>query len=97
LRSGRGFEPTHSTTRARRQVRSSCPSTTTRRLNERRGTTARERGDHYLRNTVLLATVLFLTALAQKFKVMRVRLSLIGVAACLLVVGLYFVFTYPVA
>ena len=61
------------------------------------GTTARERGDHYLRNTVLLATVLFLTALAQKFKVMRVRLSLIGVAACLLVVGLYFVFTYPVA
>jgi hypothetical protein len=61
------------------------------------GTKARERGDHYLRNTVLLATVLFLTALAQKFKVMRVRLSLIGVAACLLVVGLYFVFTYPVA
>jgi hypothetical protein len=61
------------------------------------GTKAREHGDHYLRNTVLLATVLFLTALAQKFKVMRVRLALIGVAACLLVVGLYFVFTYPVA
>jgi hypothetical protein len=33
------------------------------------GTKARERGDKYLRNTVLLATVLFLTALAQKFKV----------------------------
>jgi hypothetical protein len=59
------------------------------------GTKARETGDRYLRNTVLLATVLFLTALAQKFKVTRVRLSLLGVAAALLVVALYFVFTYP--
>lgn len=33
------------------------------------GTEARETGDHYLRNTVLLATVLFLTALSQRFKV----------------------------
>lgn len=61
------------------------------------GTKAREKGDHYLRNTVLLATVLFLTALAQRFKVVRVRLALIGVAACLLVIALYFVFTYPTA
>jgi hypothetical protein len=61
------------------------------------GTKARENGDHFLRNTVLLATVLFLTALAQKFKVMRVRLSLIGVAGCLLAIALYFVITYPVA
>ena len=61
------------------------------------GTKAREKGDHYLRNTVLLATVLFLTALAQRFKVVRVRLALIGVAACLLVIALYFVFTYPIA
>jgi hypothetical protein len=59
------------------------------------GTKARETGDRYLRNTVLLATVLFLTALAQKFKVTRVRLSLLGVAGALLVVALYFVFTYP--
>jgi hypothetical protein len=59
------------------------------------GTKARETGDRYLRNTVLLATVLFLTALAQKFKVVRVRLSLLGVAAALLVVALYFVITYP--
>jgi hypothetical protein len=60
-----------------------------------RGTKARETGDRYLRNTVLLATVLFLTALAQKFKVVRVRLALLGVAGMLLVVALYFVFTYP--
>jgi hypothetical protein len=59
------------------------------------GTQAREKGDRYLRNTVLLGTVLFLTALAQKFKVVRVRLSLLGVAGALLVVALYFVFTYP--
>ena len=61
------------------------------------GTNARETGDRYLRNTVLLATVLFLTALAQKFKVTRVRLSLLGVARgrTLLVLALYFVITYP--
>jgi hypothetical protein len=61
------------------------------------GTKARETGDRYLRNTVLLATVLFMTALAQKFKVFRVRLAVVGVAACLLLVALYFVVTYPTA
>jgi len=61
------------------------------------GTKAREDGDHYLRNTVLLATVLFLTALAQRFKVLAVRVGLLAVAACLLVVALYYVITYPVA
>ena len=61
------------------------------------GTKARETGDRYLRNTVLPATVLFLTALAQKFKVFRVRLALVGVAGCLLVIALYFVVTYPTA
>jgi hypothetical protein len=61
------------------------------------GTKARETGDRYLRNTVLLATVLFLTALAQKFKVFRVRLAVVGLAGCLLVIALYFVVTYPTA
>ena len=58
------------------------------------GTKARETGDRYLRNTVLLATVLFLTALAQKFKVETVRIGLIGVSGVLLVIALYFVVTY---
>ena len=58
---------------------------------------ARETGDKYLRNTVLLATVLFLTALSQRFKVRNVRLGLIGVSAALLVIAMYFVFTYPTA
>jgi hypothetical protein len=61
------------------------------------GTKARERGDKYLRNTVLLATVLFLTALAQKFKVQAVRASLLGVSAVLLLIAVYFVVTYPTA
>ena len=61
------------------------------------GTAARETGDKYLRNTVLLATVLFLTALAQRFKVRKVRLGLIGVSGVLLVIALYFVGSYPTA
>ena len=59
------------------------------------GTQAREKSDKYLRNTVLLATVLFLTALAQKFKVHRVRVGLLVVCGVLLVVALYFLVTYP--
>jgi hypothetical protein len=59
------------------------------------GTTAREHGDKYVRNTLLLATVLFLTALAQRFTVRGVRLSLLGLSAILLVLALYFVGTYP--
>jgi hypothetical protein len=59
------------------------------------GTKARETGDHYLRNTVLLATVLFLTALAQKFKVEGVRIGLMVVSAALLVIALYYVGSYP--
>jgi hypothetical protein len=58
-----------------------------------RGTKARETGDKYLRNTVLLATVLFLTALAQKFKLEGVRIGLFAVSAVLLVIALFFVGT----
>jgi hypothetical protein len=61
------------------------------------GTAARETGDKYLRNTVLLATVLFLTALAMRFKVFGVRVALVCVSAGLLGLALYFVFTYPQA
>jgi hypothetical protein len=61
------------------------------------GTAARETGDKYLRNTVLLATVLFLTALSQRFKVRNVRLGLMGVSGVLLVIAVYFVLTYPTA
>lgn len=59
------------------------------------GTRARETADRYLRNTVLLATVLFLTALAQRFKVHSVRVGLLAVCGILLVIALYFIVTYP--
>ena len=60
-----------------------------------RGTEDRETADKYLRNTVLLATVLFLTALAQKFKLRKVRIGLLVVSGILLVVALAFVGSYP--
>jgi hypothetical protein len=59
------------------------------------GTAAREHGDKYIRNTILLATVLFVAALAQRFKVLAIRVALVVVAARLLTVGLYFLATYP--
>jgi hypothetical protein len=49
------------------------------------GTEARETADNYVRGTVLLATVLFLIALAQRFKLRTVRLGLLVVAAGLTV------------
>jgi hypothetical protein len=59
------------------------------------GSHAREQGDRYLRNTVLLATVLFLTALAQKFRLHSVRLGLLALCGVLLVIALFFIVTYP--
>ena len=60
-----------------------------------RGTEARQQGDDYVRNTVLLATVLFLAALAQRFTVRRVRLALLALGAVLLIIALYSIATYP--
>jgi len=59
-----------------------------------RGTDARETGDKYVRVTVLLATVLFLIALSQRFRLLGVRLGLFGVALVLLGIGLYWVAIY---
>jgi hypothetical protein len=59
------------------------------------GTKAREKADKYLRNTVLLAMVLFLTALAQKFKFQSVRVGLLVLCAVLLVVALFYLVKYP--
>ena len=44
---------------------------------------------------MLLATVLFLTALSQKFKVHSVRLGLLVLCGVLLTIALYFIVTYP--
>ncbi|HTS74051.1 MAG TPA: hypothetical protein VMG74_10095 [Gaiellaceae bacterium] len=60
-----------------------------------RGTDARETGDHYVRTTVLLATVLFLIALSQRFRAHGVRMSVLVLALVLLAVALGFVISYP--
>jgi hypothetical protein len=44
------------------------------------GSAARENADKYVRDTVLLASVLFLVAIAQRFKAIRARVA-IGVIA----------------
>ena len=59
------------------------------------GTHAREQGDRYLRDTVLLATVLFLVALAQKFTVRKVRVALLVVCAVMLVAAMILIGTSP--
>lgn len=59
------------------------------------GTEARESGDRYVRDTLLLATVLFLTALAQRFHRHRVRVTLVVISGALLVVAITFLALYP--
>jgi hypothetical protein len=59
------------------------------------GTMARQTAERYVRVTVVLATVLFLVALAQRFKLKRVRVGLFLVAALLLVYALVSIATYP--
>ena len=44
------------------------------------GTAARETGERYVRDTVLFASVLFLVAIAQRFRVRRVRIATTAVA-----------------
>jgi hypothetical protein len=56
---------------------------------------ARETGDKYVRTTVLLATVLFLIAISQRFGLFRVRIALMLVALALLGIALNSIATYP--
>jgi hypothetical protein len=59
-----------------------------------RGTAARERGDQYVLRTVVLAAVLFLVAISQRFTVRHVRLVLLGAVCVLLAVALHGMATY---
>jgi hypothetical protein len=60
-----------------------------------RGTKSRETGDKYIRQTVLLATVLFLIAVSQRFRLFKVRVALLVVAFTLLAIALSALVTYP--
>src|ERR1035437_7359218 len=55
----------------------------------------RETADKYVRLTVILAAVLFLVAVGQRFKVHRVRLAVLGVAGVFLAYSVVLIAIYP--
>jgi len=59
------------------------------------GTSARETADRYVRQTVLFATVLFLVAIAQRFRFRGVRIAATALAGSLMVVALVGVIGLP--
>lgn len=61
------------------------------------GIQTRETGDQFVRITVILATVLLLTALSQRFKVLGPRIAIVAVASLLLVYSVYLIFILPQA
>jgi hypothetical protein len=60
-----------------------------------KGMTTRETGDAYVKVTVLLATVLLLTALSQRFELFGPRVAVLAVASLLLVTSMYWILTFP--
>ncbi|HEY6411247.1 MAG TPA: hypothetical protein VIY29_27625, partial [Ktedonobacteraceae bacterium] len=60
------------------------------------GQTANQQSDDYVLNTVFLATVLFLTAIADRFDWNAVRAMILALALGMLLFGLYHLFTYPI-
>jgi hypothetical protein len=61
-----------------------------------KGQAAKEQGDAYVLNTVFLATVLFLTAIAENFKWNQIRAVILVVALVMLLYGIYHLIVYPV-
>jgi hypothetical protein len=59
------------------------------------GVEARERSDDYVRVTVFLATVLFLTALSQRYGFVGPRLIIVGIAMVLLVFSMFGILRLP--
>jgi hypothetical protein len=59
------------------------------------GVESRDRGEHYVRLTVILAAVLFLIALGQRFLIRRVRYALNIVAGLFLIYCIVLIATYP--
>ena len=59
------------------------------------GDVERHHADDYVRETVMLATVLLLTAISQRFKVRGVRIGLIVVAGALLSLSIYHILALP--
>jgi len=61
-----------------------------------KGQVAKEQGDAYVLNTVFLATVLFLTAMAENFTWNSIRAVILAIALVMLLFGVYHLIIYPV-
>jgi len=59
------------------------------------GVKSRQQSEDYVRVTVFLATVLFLTALSQRFEFAGPRAIIAGIAAILLLFSLFWIITLP--
>jgi hypothetical protein len=59
------------------------------------GVSRRETGDHYVKVTVFLATVLLLTALSQRFEMLGARVAVLTVAFLLLLISGYWLLKLP--
>jgi preprotein translocase subunit SecF len=57
---------------------------------------ANQQSDNYVLNAVFLASVLFLTAIAERFEWNTVRAVVLALALGMLLFGLYHLFTYPI-
>jgi hypothetical protein len=60
-----------------------------------RGVATRQIGDEYVRITVVLATVLLLTALAQRFRITGPRVGLLAVSFVMLAFAMYLIYSFP--
>ena len=63
----------------------------------RDGTTAKVNGDHYILSTVFFAAVLFFAGISLRLEWRPLRVFVLGMAAVLLLAGVGFVATLPVA
>ncbi|SRR6266566_4908850 len=64
--------------------------------NFEKGEVANDQSDEYVLNTVFLATVLFLTAIAERFDWNWVRAVILVFALGMLLFGIYHLVTYPI-
>ena len=61
-----------------------------------KGQAAKEQGDAYVLNTVFLATVLFLTAIAENFQWNQIRAVILAIGLVMLLFGIYHLIIYPI-
>jgi hypothetical protein len=61
-----------------------------------KGQAAKEQGDAYVLNTVFLATVLFLTAIAENFTWNWIRAVILAIGLVMLVFGMYHLIVFPI-